>query len=240
MLNVAAAPVLATVAEDAGGPVGAVGTLVSALVNLNPPVDGGLDNVTDADNGAVTGIAVTATNSNNGTWWYSTNNGGTWAQIDPVSDSSALLLTADAATRVYFQGDLNFSGTVSDGITFRAWDQTSGTTGTKVSTATYGGTSAFSSATDTASVTVNGVNDNPIATNDVLYVSNSTVVTLSSAVLLGNDTDIDGTLMSLTGLSLISGSLGGSGNDGDFAINPDGTFSFTTGATGGTCRVRPS
>src|SRR4029077_16259147 len=57
VLNVAAAPVLAAENADAGAPVGAVGTLVSSLVDLNPP-SGGLDNVADADSGAVTGIAL--------------------------------------------------------------------------------------------------------------------------------------------------------------------------------------
>src|SRR4051794_26349580 len=47
VLNAGATPVLASVNEDAGAPLGAVGTLVSALVDLNPP-SGGLDNVTDA------------------------------------------------------------------------------------------------------------------------------------------------------------------------------------------------
>ena len=46
--------------------------LVSDLVNLNPPAGGGLDNVTDADSGAVTGIALTGTNNADGTWYYST------------------------------------------------------------------------------------------------------------------------------------------------------------------------
>ena len=80
VLNAAATPVLSSVAEDAGAPVGAVGTLVSSLVNLNPPA-GGLDNVTDADSGAVTGIALTGTDNANGTWYYSTNNGGTWTAV---------------------------------------------------------------------------------------------------------------------------------------------------------------
>ena len=74
VLNAGATPVLTAENEDAGVAVGAVGTLVSSLVNLNPPA-GGLDNVTDADSGALTGIALTATNTTNGTWFYSTNNG---------------------------------------------------------------------------------------------------------------------------------------------------------------------
>ena len=66
LLNAAATPILGAGNEDAGSPVGAVGTLVSSLVDLNPPA-GGLNNVTDVDSGAVTGIALTGTNSADGT-----------------------------------------------------------------------------------------------------------------------------------------------------------------------------
>jgi VCBS repeat-containing protein len=230
VLNAAASPALLAVAEDAVVPVAVVGTLVSALVNLNPPA-GGLDNVTDTDSGAVTGIALTGTNSTNGTWYYSTNNGGTWTAVGAVSNTSALLLAADANTRVYFQGNSNFNGTVSDGITFRAWDQTSGTAGNHVSTAINGGTTAFSTVTDTVSVAVTAVNDNPVAGADVLYASNSTAVTLPTSVLLANDTDVDGIALSVTAISVVSGSLGGAGT---VTVNSNGTFTFTTGATGGT------
>ena len=41
-----------------------------------------------------------------------------------VDDNFALLLAADADTRLYFQPNANFNGTSS--ITFRAWDQTDG------------------------------------------------------------------------------------------------------------------
>lgn len=41
-------------------------------------------------------------------------------------------------------------------------------------------------------MTVNPVNDAPIAVDDTLWVSESTIVTLPVSVLLGNDTDIDG------------------------------------------------
>jgi large repetitive protein len=158
VLNAAATPVLAAENEDAGAPVGAVGTLVSSLVNLNPPA-GGLDNVTDADSGALTGIALTATNTTNGAWFYSTNNGGSWTAVGAIADNSALLLAADNNTRLYFQPNANFSGAVSGAITFRAWDQTSGTAGSKVDTTTNGGASAFSATTDTADITINAVND---------------------------------------------------------------------------------
>jgi len=228
VLSAAATPALASVDQNAGVPVGAVGTLISSLVNLNPPA-GGLDNVSDADVGAVTGIALTGVNAANGSWWYSTDGGANWAAVGVVSDASALLLAADANTRVYFQANSNFSGTVSDGITFRAWDQTSGAAGTTVSSLTNGGNTAFSSATDTASISVNLVNENPVVASDVLYVSNNTVVTLPTSVLLANDTDIDGAALSVTAISVMTGTLAT-----PITINADGTFSFTTGATGGT------
>ncbi|MBT2325016.1 VCBS domain-containing protein [Variovorax paradoxus] len=226
VLSAAATPVLASANEDAGAPTGAVGTLVSSLVNPNPPA-GGLDNVTDADNGAITGIALTGVNAANGSWWYSTNGGAAWMAVGAVSDSSALLLAADSNTRIYFQANSNFSGTVSDGITFRAWDQTSGTAGTTVSTVTNGGSSAFSSATDTASITVTAVNDNPVGVADRIIVSNSTLVTLSVSSLLGNDTDIDGLALAITS---VGSAVGISGLTLD-AVN--GTISFTSGSTAG-------
>jgi len=82
---------LSAINEDVGAPTGAVGTLVSSLVDLNPPA-GGLDNVTDPDAGAVTGIALTGVNTANGTWFYSIDSGGHWASVGSVSDASALLL----------------------------------------------------------------------------------------------------------------------------------------------------
>jgi VCBS repeat-containing protein len=226
ILSAAATPVLASVNEDAGAPIGAVGTLVSSLVNLNPPA-GGLDNVADADNGAITGIALTGVNAANGSWWYSTNGGASWAAVSAVSDASALLLAADANTRVYFQANSNFSGTVGDGLTFRAWDQTSGAAGTMASTVTNGGSSAFSSATDTAGITVNPVNDNPVAAADRIIVSSGTLVTLSVNSLLGNDTDIDGLALAVTS---VGGAVGISGLTLDAA---NGTISFTSGSTAG-------
>ena len=63
-----------TVAEDAGAPVGAVGSLVSAYT-------GG---ITDADSGALKGIAITASSETNGTWYYSTNGGTNWTAVGAV------------------------------------------------------------------------------------------------------------------------------------------------------------
>jgi Ca2+-binding RTX toxin-like protein len=228
VLETSATPVLAAVDEDAGSPVGrgAVGTQVSSLVDLTPPAGGGLDNVTDADDGAVTGIAITGTNSTNGTWWYSINGGTNWTKIEAVADNNALLLAADG--RVYFQGNLNFNGLISDGLTFRAWDQTSGTAGSKVDTTSNGGPTAFSSATDTAAITVTSVDDAPVAIGDKLIVSSSTACTFATSALLGNDYDVDGASLSITAVASASGITG-------LALSLDGkTITFTSGSTAGT------
>jgi hypothetical protein len=153
--------VLNAVTEDAPAPApGTVGTLVSALVDLNPPV-GGLDNVTDPDAGAVTGIAITATDTN-GTWYSSLDGGATWTAMGAVSEATALLLAADLDNQITFQPSPNFSGPIANAITFRAWDQTSGTDGTTADTTVNGDSTAFSTATDSASLTVTAVNDAPV------------------------------------------------------------------------------
>ena len=125
------------------------GTLVADIL-----ASAGGNRIADPDAGALRGIAVTATDSTNGTWQYSTNGGATWLNVGAVSNSSALLLAADANTRVRFVPATGFSGTVGTGVTFRAWDQTSGTNGGLGDTSVNGGSSGFSTATETASVTV--------------------------------------------------------------------------------------
>lgn len=169
---------LAAVDEDALAPSGAVGTLVTSLVDFATPA-GQVDNVTDVDSGAVLGVAITAANTSHGTWFYSTNNGATWLPLGTVSADKAILLAADAATRIYFKPAPDFAGFVGAGILFRAWDQTSGANGAVADTTTSGGDTAFSSAVATASITVNAVNDAPTATN------------LSAGETYTEDTDLD-------------------------------------------------
>ena len=108
---------LTAIDED---PAANAGTLVSALI---------AGQVSDADDSAATGIAVTAVDNTNGTWQYSTDGGSTWTAFGSPSAASARLLAADANTYVRFVPNANWNGTVASGITFRAWDQTSGSGG---------------------------------------------------------------------------------------------------------------
>ena len=115
---------------------------------------GQVDNVTEVDGGAVLGIAVTAGDTTNGSWYYSTNDGTNWNALGAVADDHVRLLAADANTRLFFQPNANFNGTLASAITFRAWDQTSGSNGTLADASFNGGTTAFSTATDTASLVI--------------------------------------------------------------------------------------
>ena len=131
-------------------PAGA-GTLVSSLVGIGT----GPNNVTDADSGAVTGIAITAVADTvgGGTWFYELAGTNTWVPFGNVSTTNALLLPSDAL--IYFQqAQSNVDGTGT--ITFQAWDGTSGTAGGTGNASVDGGSTAFSTAHDSASLNIGG------------------------------------------------------------------------------------
>ena len=140
-------PTLTAITEDQ---ITNVGQTVSSLIGAS---------ISDVDAGAVKGIAITALTSTNGTWQYSIDGGTTWTAI-VAANNAALLL--DASDKIRFLPDGNNGG--SDTITYRAWDETAGTHGTTADTSTNGGTTAFSTATDTAHLTVASVNDAPVLT----------------------------------------------------------------------------
>src|SRR5262249_44913196 len=150
-------------------------TLVSALVDLNPPA-GGLDNVSDADGVPLTGIALTAADTQNGTWFYSRDGGSTWVDVDQggaVSQTNALLLAADANTRLFFRPTADFTGTAS--LAFQAWDQSNGgaLAGSKVDVSNSGATTPYSTASEVASITVNPV---PDITPDAFVTNEDTAI----------------------------------------------------------------
>ncbi|WP_346891100.1 Ig-like domain-containing protein [uncultured Roseibium sp.] len=152
----ASADLAISITEDAGLPGAGEGTLVSDLVDRVG--GGGLDNVTD--DSFITGIAITGTNTAHGTWYYSTNDGASWSAIASVSDAHALTLRPDA--RVAFVPDAGYNGTIADGLTVRAWDGTGGANGSYWNTTNNGGTTGYSTQTDTVAITVDAVNDAPV------------------------------------------------------------------------------
>ena len=147
VLDVAKVPALRPVGINAGIPAGAVGTAVTQLVDTGGP----LADVTDDDTGAVTGVAITGADTSCGTWYFTTNGGASWAALSARSDANALLLSGVPGNRVYLKPATNFVGTVPAALAFRAWDQTSGSSGGTADTSSNGWTSAFSAAVGMAS-----------------------------------------------------------------------------------------
>lgn len=192
VLDISATPALDAIAEDSGIPSGAVGTLISDLVSLAGS-GAGLQNVTDTDAGATTGIALISADTSQGSWYYSLDNGTSWTLLNAAAlgDANALLLAADGLTRLAFAPAANFNSAAGDypAISYRAWDRSSGSNGGFADTTTNGGASAFSVATDTAQLTVNAVNDRPVITTNQLVLSEGQTVVLSSAMLAGTDVE---------------------------------------------------
>ena len=151
---------LTTITED---PTVNNGDLVSAII-----ARAGGDPITDADAGAVEGIAIISLSNSNGTWQYDTGSG--WIDVGSVSVNSSLLLRDTDSLR--FVPNADWNGT--EFLTFAAWDRTSGVPGTKVDTSIFGGTSAFSTGFAIPSLSVSAINDDPAVTSLIGDVLNYT------------------------------------------------------------------
>jgi Tfp pilus assembly protein FimT len=202
------------------------GTLVSALIS---------GQFTDADAGALSGIAVIAVDNTNGAWQYTTDGGTNWLAFGTPSTNPSRLLAADALTRVRFVPNANFNGTVA-GLTFRAWDQTTGTAGGTANTSLTGGTRAYSSASAIASVTVAAVNDGPTNTvpGSQTVSEDGTLVFSAGNGNLISIADIDAasgsvqvTLTATNGTVTLSGLTGLTFTGGDGTADATMTFSGT-------------
>lgn len=108
------------------------------------------DSVTDVGNGALEGIAIYSLASGNGQWQYSLDDEGIWTPVENASETTALLLGSEDRIR-FVPGGL---GADHASFSFHAWDQTSGTRGETTDVSVRGNTSAFSTAGDTASLTI--------------------------------------------------------------------------------------
>jgi hypothetical protein len=158
-------PALASITEDQTNNPGQTVASLGAVIS-------------DVDAGAARGIAVFSLNSSTGTWQYSLNGGSSWLAMAPVSSAAALLLRPTDLVR--FVPDAKNGTTAA--FSYNAWDQTSGDAGDKVSVSARGGTTAFSTASDTAPITVTSVNDAPTITDGALVtLSGTTAIAASPA-----------------------------------------------------------
>jgi hypothetical protein len=181
VLDTTPSPALTGITEELGAPSDGStdnSTLVSALVDEG----GALDNFSDVE-GDSPGIAVIDVNS--GTLWYSTNDGTNWTELTgTISETSALVLFADAGTRLYYEPNANVSGTVSDALVIKAWDRTSGQSNGTTAANTTAGTS-FSTNTDDVSIDITDTNDPPtlsLTPNDPTFSEGDSPVGLFSGV----------------------------------------------------------
>jgi uncharacterized delta-60 repeat protein len=214
VLDAAASPSLAATTEGAANPAG---TTVSALLA------GGSD-----PDGDTVGIAVTALDTSLGAWQYSADGGTTWITIradliDGTADELALLLGATDKIRLLPFGELN--GSLPAAVTFRAWDGTSGSHGDYVVVAATGGTSAFSTASDTAGAEVAAVNHAPTFAPPV--------GTGKLTLQIGGSDWVQGVTIQPDGKIVLAGNSFNSGYDmGLVRLNPDGTLDTSFNGSG--------
>lgn len=220
VLNDSFTPTFGTIVRNAGDDDGSgADSDDDASDNTNNPGVAVADLVPDGSisdlEGAVKGVAVIGfDNSAAGKWYYSLDNGTTWTLFNSVastidSTNSAVLLdgttTGAATNRIRFVPTLNATATPT--LTYVAWDKSTGSAGSRVNVSTRGGSTAFSSASDTATLTVSGGNAWPTANSfpGSLTFSEDTsnnAVNFSSATLA----DADGDSLTLT-LSITAGSF---------------------------------
>ena len=206
------------------------GTLVSSLI---------AGQVTDPDPGAVQGIAVVAVNNTVGTWQYSTNAGAAWTAFGNPSEASARLLASDPGTYVRLVPNTNWNGHLTDGITFRCWDLTSGTVG---ATAIAGSTGTFS---DTFSAATYANNNGTDRWNgnwvDIDGSPTSGTISIASGILgvranntidwIYREANLSGVTNAVVSFNFDSELNEGIGGRIDFQVSKDGGTNYTTLAT---------
>ena len=120
---------------------------------------------------------------------------------DLVTGPSHGMLTLNADGSFTYTPEVNYYG--PDSFTYRAFD---GTVYTNIATVT---------------LTVNPVNDAPAAGADGYSTAEDTALNVAAPGVLGNDTDVDGTLTAV----VITGP-----SHGTLLLNSDGSFSYTPAA----------
>ncbi|MDP3512257.1 MAG: Ig-like domain-containing protein [Sulfuritalea sp.] len=155
----------------------------------------------------------------------------------PVANDDTLVATEDTPV-IYTAAQLLGNDTDVDLDTLTIASVTSGSGGTAVlngdGTVTFTPSANFNGVADftytvtdgsltsnTATVTVNvaPVNDAPVANNDTVATVQGTPATYTAAQLLGNDTDPEGSLLTIASVT--------SGTGGTAVLNGDGTVTFT-------------
>ncbi|MCA9098841.1 MAG: cadherin repeat domain-containing protein, partial [Planctomycetaceae bacterium] len=163
-----------------------VGTTIEELLSSMMPPAG----ISDPDPNAFRGIAITSFDESEGTWEFSVNNGQTWTAVGIISETNALLLANGPSTRIRLIPGMDFNGTISAAITFRAWDRTEGTNGKTADVSTNGADTPYSTNSETASLVITPVNDPP-TDMDLSNLSLNEGIPSNTVIGTFSTTDID-------------------------------------------------
>ena len=129
--------------------------------------------VSDPDGSSVLQGVVLISAAGQGTWEYSLD-GIVYLPLPALTADQALVL--DAADRLRYTPD-NLNGEIAT-VTYRAWDKSDGATaGDLVDASRFGGTTAYSAATDTGWVEVTDINDAPVLAPQSPTIGTTDVVT---------------------------------------------------------------
>lgn len=189
--NVVAVEVQNGVSINENGPIGVVFSLEVAYTYNNPPVANDDSYTTDED--TVLNVSAPGVLTND-----------TDPESDPltatkVTDPSDGSVTLNADGSFTYTPDADYNG--SDSFTYKAND---GTADSNVATVT---------------ITVDPVNDPPVAVDDAYTTDEDTVLNVAASGVLGNDSDVDGD--SLTAI------LDTDVSHGVLSLSSDGSFTYT-------------
>ena len=106
----------------------------------------------DADPNISLGIALVGTDAQYGAIQYSTDGGVTWQDIGSVSPSEAFLLSGSSNDRVRLNPNTSFVGSLSDALTFHAWDESIGQSGQMIDLGSIADANAVSTNIDSLAI----------------------------------------------------------------------------------------
>ncbi|MGH8789002.1 MAG: beta strand repeat-containing protein [Cupriavidus necator] len=175
-------------------------------------------NITGANDAAVNAVPAAQAVNEDTPLVFSTANGNAFSISDVDNGNHTVTLSSGAGTITlngvaglqFLAGDGTADGTMTftgsdaainaalDGLRFVGDKDYAGVASVQMQTS-----DGASVDTDAVTIALNPVNDAPVASADVVYVSNNTNgVLIPVSALLGNDVDIDGRALSITDLTL--------------------------------------
>ncbi len=146
--------------------------------------------VSDPDGSSVLQGVVLISAAGQGTWEYSLD-GIVYLPLPALTADQALVLAAD--DRLRYTPD-NLNGEIAT-VTYRAWDKSDGAAaGDQVDASRFGGTTAYSAATDTGWFEITDINDAPVLVPQSPAIGTTDVATPIGAALsqfVSGITDVD-------------------------------------------------